>query len=389
MGGIFVERSEIKMLFALLGSALSGEKLSDELLNEYSPDCLPKLIKVATKHDLAHMLAVGLKNNDLLDNPDAEKTIFKAIYRYELIKHAYEKLCTAFEKAEIPYIPLKGSVMRQYYREPWMRTSCDIDVLVKEEDLDRAVEVLTTEHGYKYGSKGPHDVSLYADNGVHLELHYTLIEEDSVKNSSAVLKDVWETSSEREGYNFFHDMSDEMFYFYHISHMAKHFTVGGCGIRMFIDLWMLDRVDGYSQEARDALIRRGGLLKFADAIRALAHVWFDGAEHTELSENLEDFILRGGTYGIRENFVSVEQVKRGGRIGYMLARIFLPYDTIKFHYPILQKYRFLTPVMQVRIWFKLIFCGHLGRVVTEINYNNHVANKDEKNTRYLLDNMGL
>jgi hypothetical protein len=85
----------------------------------------------------------------------------------------------------------------------------------------------------------------------------------------------------------------------------------------------------------------------------------------------------------------VEQVKRGGRIKYLMARVFIPYDTIKFQYPILGKYRFLTPVMQVRRWFKLIFCGHLGRVVTEINYNNHVANKDEKNTRYLLDSMGL
>ena len=72
-----------------------------------------------------------------------------------------------------------------------------------------------------------------------------------------------------------------------------------------------------------------------------------------------------------------------------LARIFLPYDVIKFHYPILQKYRFLTPVMQVRRWCKLVFCGHLGRVVTEINYNNHIAEKDEKDTRYLLDSMDL
>ena len=377
------------MLFALLASALSGEKLTDELLNEYSPDRLPKLIKVATKHDLAHMLATGLKINGLLDNPEAEKTIFKAMYRFELIRHAYEQLCAALEKAKIPYIPLKGSVMRQYYREPWMRTSCDIDVLVKGEDLDRAVGVLTTEYEYTYDYKDSHDVSLYAKNGTHLELHYDLIEDGLVKNSKQVLEKVWETTILNDGYKCFFEMTDEMFYFYHISHMAKHFTVGGCGIRMFIDLWILDCIDGYSQEARDALLKRGGLLKFANAIRALAHVWFDGAEHTELSENLEDFVLRGGTYGTRENFVSVQQVKKGGKIKYTLARIFLPYDTIKFHYPILQKYRFLTPVMQVRRWCKLIFGGHLGRVVTEINYNNHVAEKDEKDTKYLLDSMEL
>lgn len=29
-------------------------------------------------------------------------------------------------------------------------------------------------------------------------------------------------------------MKEEMFYFYHIAHLAKHFEVGGCGIRQII-----------------------------------------------------------------------------------------------------------------------------------------------------------
>ena len=323
------------MLFALLASALSGEKLTDELLNEYSPDRLPKLIKVATKHDLAHMLATGLKINGLLDNPEAEKTIFKAMYRFELIRHAYEQLCAALEKAKIPYIPLKGSVMRQYYREPWMRTSCDIDVLVKEEDLDRAVEVLTTEYGYTYDNKDSHDVSLYAENGMHLELHYDLIEAEFAKNASEVLADVWDTARQRKGYKFLCEMPDEMFYFYHVSHMVKHFTVGGCGIRVFMDLWILDRIEGHSVDSRNSLLERGGLLKFVTSARELTHLCFEGGGYTALAQTLEDFVLRGGTYGTRENFVSVQQVKKGGKIKYTLARIFLPYDTIKFHYPIL------------------------------------------------------
>ena len=58
---------------------------------------------------------------------------------------------------------------------------------------------------------------------------------------------------------------------------------------------------------------------------------------------------------------------------YALSKIFIPYDTIKFHYPILQKYRFLTPIMEVRRWGKLIFCGHLKRTVKELKFNVNIS----------------
>ncbi|MBO4954226.1 MAG: nucleotidyltransferase family protein, partial [Clostridia bacterium] len=36
----------------------------------------------------------------------------------------------------IDFMPLKGAVIRQYYPEPWMRTSCDIDIHVKKDRLE-------------------------------------------------------------------------------------------------------------------------------------------------------------------------------------------------------------------------------------------------------------
>jgi hypothetical protein len=51
------------------------------------------------------------------------------------MKHEFERICLVLEKAKIPHIPLKGSVLRKLYKEPWLRTSCDIDILVQEETL--------------------------------------------------------------------------------------------------------------------------------------------------------------------------------------------------------------------------------------------------------------
>lgn len=62
---------------------------------------------------------------------------------------------------------------------------------------------------------------------------------------------------------------------------------------------------------------------------------------------------------------------------------------IKFHYPILQKHRWLTPIMEVRRWGKLIFCGHLKRTVKELKYNSTISEDAAAEAKTLLKNVGL
>ena len=170
----------------------------------------------------------------------------------------------------------------------------------------------------------------------------------------------------RDGYAFLHEMLDEYYYFYHIAHMAKHFENGGCGIRPFIDILILDNVQDADIEKRDKLLQQGNLLKFANVARKLSRIWFSNEPYDYISQQMEDYILRGGVYGNNENRITVQQQKKGGRIKYALSKIFIPYDVIKFHYPILQKHKWLTPFMEVRRWFKLIFCGHAKRTINEL-----------------------
>ena len=65
------------------------------------------------------------------------------------------------------------------------------------------------------------------------------------------------------------------------------------------------------------------------------------------------------------------------------------YDVIKFHYPVLQKHRWLTPIMEVRRWFKLIFCGHAKRTVRELKYNSNISRAEAENAQAFLKNIGL
>ena len=105
---------------------------------------------------------------------------------------------------------------------------------------------------------------------------------------------------------------------------------------------------------------------------------------------MEDYILRGGVYGNSENRITLQQQKKGGQVKYVLAKMFIPYDEIKFLYPILQKYRWLTPVMEVRRWFKFVFYRkETKRVARELAYNNRVTNSEAENMKTFLSEIGL
>lgn len=381
-----------KVMFVLLRSAVYGDLLSSEEISLYSPDILPKITLLAQKHDVIHLIVFALKKNGLFDegNKNLESKILLAVYRLEKLNYELTKLCAALEQAEIPFIPLKGSVLRQYYPEPWMRTSCDIDVLVHEEDLQRVVSYLSDNLGYRRESQNSHDISMFSQGGVHIEVHFDLVEDGKVNSATAVLKKIWNVAVKHDMCNCQYEIPDEMFYFYHIAHMAKHFVgTGGCGIRPFLDIWVLNHRIDFNREKREKLLSDGGLSVFAKQAELLSEVWFGNAEHTEITKQMERYILRGGVYGTTTNRVAVQQQKQGGKVKYALSKIFIPYDVIKFHYPILQKHRWLTPIMEVRRWGKLIFCGHLKRTVNELKYNSTISDDAAAEAKTLLKNVGL
>lgn len=381
----------IKIFFALLRSGVLGGELSDEEKGLFKEAYISDFLSLGKSHDIDHLIVLGLKNNSLLpgENKRLENLILKTAFRFEKLDYEYKKLCKALEEAKIPFMPLKGSALRRFYPEPWMRTSCDIDILVHPNDTDRAVSVLTEGLKYSYSGKGSHDISLFTTGGLNVELHYELVEDSISEKSASVLKNVWELSDTVSGSEFKYEMPDELFYFYHIAHMAKHFANGGCGIRPFIDIWVLNHRTDFDAEKRTHLLEEGGLLKFSTQATVLSEVWLGGAEYTSTAKNTESYILRGGVYGSAENRITVQQQKKGGRLKFALSRIFIPYETIKFYYPVLQKHRILTPLFEVVRWFKLLFCGGAKRSVNELKYNSSLSDEKANAARELLDELGI
>ena len=380
-----------ELLFALLRSAIDGKALSEKEKNEYSPECLPTLLKIAAGQDVAHLVAWALKQNGLLTEADmaVEKYVMQAVFRYEKIQYELDCVTSALEKAQIPFLPLKGSVIRKFYPEAWMRTSCDIDVLVHREDLDRAMACLMEELEYKEHRRATHDVAFFSPSGVHVELHFDLVEEGRANRAREVLRLVWEDASLCEKSEYRYEMSDAFFYFYHLAHMAKHFEDGGCGVRPFLDLWILDRIEGADIQKRDVLLKKAELSKFTAAARDLSRVWFEGEEAGSISLQMQAYLFHGGVYGSSENRVALHQGRNGGRFGYLLSRVFVPYSKLKRYYPILEKHRYLMPVMQVRRWFMLLKPNVAKIAKSEMTANNSVDRKQAEQMHRFLDDIGL
>lgn len=381
------------IMFSLIRKILSGETVGEDVKQALSDEMLEAVYNIANNQDLAHIAGQALSQLGLLTESEISKKFkevtMAAAYRYMQMDHAYVLLCNALEGARIPFIPLKGSVIRDLYPEPCMRISGDIDVLVHEKDLEQAVSVLTTEHGFQYVRLDNHDVALRAPNQMYIEIHYTLLEEIRFSQSQQVLNKVWEYAAPVEEGRYQMALADEMFYFYHILHMAKHFEDGGCGVRPFLDLWLLNHCKEYNKTAREELLTQGKLLTFAQSVEKLSEVWLSAAEREALTDHLERFILDGGVYGNLQNKVAVQQTKRGSKFKYVLSKLFIPYEVIKFHYPILIKHRCLTPLYEVRRWMKLIFTSNVKRSVHTLKTNAEVSAEEISSTADLLKALGL
>ena len=379
----------LSTLTAILRVGVFGESMPPDIGKKLTADNLKSLFLLAQKHDLAHIVGDVLEKNSLLaDCPEVRQLYLEqlnmATYRYKFMQYELEQLSKVLQEANIPYIPLKGSVIRGYYPLPWMRTSCDIDVLVKEEDLDRAVQCLVSSLNYRSDKKGNHDVSLYSKIGVHIELHYKL-------NSTSypwdkVLDEVWDYATPQEGCRY--RLKDEMFYYYHLSHMAGHFKAGGCGIRFFLDLCLLDTHLDIDKDSLTTLLDRGGLTTFNDGVVALAKCWFKEGESSKLVESMQDYLVNAGMYGDVKNYVAIEKSTKGGK-KHIFSRIWLPYEKLKYQYPILQKHKILTPIYQVRRWFNLLDKSTRERAVYELGHSVNMDNAQVDKVASLMRELGI
>lgn len=341
---------------------------------------LRELYSFARLHQLEHFVAYSRMNSG---DGRFERLFYNSAGFTMRQLAAVEDLKAALSRNDIPFIVLKGYVVRKLYREEWMRNSCDVDVLVREDDLARAGVALETL-GYQRGAGlSAHDVT-YTLGKIHLELHYLLMAEHLKREVTSVLGEVWECSRPAEGSELV--MPDELYYFYHIAHIWKHLENGGCGIRPLLDLWMLNHRCEFDRSAREELLARGGMLKLEREMLRLAEYWFSDGDGEGL-ETLERYVLSGGAYGKTTNSVALVKTRKGGRLKYFLGRVFAPYSLLVRYYPVLKKHPYLLPFFEVKRWFDAMRRDK-KKYMAEFRENVKTDEQTEK-IKEMLEQLGI
>ena len=380
----------IRIFIELIRTEICGTPLNPEIAEEITSEMLEKLYKVAKSQDLTHIVGVSLKKHRLLVDEKSIRKFMKPVHsvllRYELIHHEQTQIYKVFEKAKIVFVPLKGAVIRDFYPEPWMRTSCDIDILVRKEDLEKAKEHLVSELGYTVGRYKYHDVSLYTPAGVHLELHFHIREnEDKIDQQ---LAKVWDYVHPVEEGRYQYEMTPEYFMFHATAHMAYHFMNGGIGVRYFIDAWILENKFPYDRKVLNQMYKECEIYQFAESMK-LSRVWFDGENHNKITRRVQDYVISGGVFGTLETKVTVRKMQTKGKVKYLKRRIFIPYKEFCASYPKLERLPILYPYYTVKRWFK-IFNKHIAKsVAIELKLNRNIVQKDVDDMRKLFKDLKL
>ncbi|MCR5149686.1 MAG: nucleotidyltransferase family protein [Clostridiales bacterium] len=352
---------------------------SDECLNAFA---------AAKKHSVYQIVSYYMLNNINNLSEELKQSMEHALdyVNYRCVKRDFliDEIKRVFNENKLPFILLKGCVMKQYYPYEYLRTSGDIDILVHHDDIEKAKRVLVSVLKCKQGITDNHHTSFRSQLGYNIELHRRLYDKTYGNyKADSVLKQVWNyaDSVRKSGYEYV--LRDEMFYYYHLHHLMRHFERGNCKIIQLLDLWLLNHCGDFDRKKREALIIKGGMKVFAEAMISVSEKWFSGKEETDTAE-IESYILSG-----QESFILNQLQKGQTKTGYLLRRIFCPYYQMEYLYPRLKKYKILLPFCHIHRWFRLFNPAVRKKKKQEFNLILKGGESAYKSVSLILEKTGI
>ena len=360
-----------KYFLSLVKCALTGEK----------PESAPQgtdfnsIFALARNQSIVELIAYAIPKIEPPIAPEA-LSCFERLKRTGIAKEVnqdieLELLRNRLEGEGIDYILLKGSVLKHLYPTPDMRSMCDIDILIREGEVDRVDKVMESL-GYGEKKVSDHDIGYVKQPYVNIEMHSSLTQYDFGKKAYEYFKDIWSLARQR-GESHAYELTSEDFYLYHIDHMSKHYATGGCGVRPFCDIFVYLKANpSMDWDYINAGLDKIGLREFEAHARALALKWLDGGEGDEISEAMESFILSGGSFGTKE-ITELSLILRKGtknkrvsKFKLLWYKLFLPYRHMRVVYPSLKRVPFMLPFYWVHRMLRTIFFRR-GKIKSTLN----------------------
>ena len=267
-------------------------------------DVHTELVNQAVPHLVSNTLAA-------LDSAHQALYFKQAVHNishWKKIMSRQQDLVNLLHNSNIPFVILKGSASGYFYPEPMDRLMGDIDLLVKPEDFNRALELLLRSG--EYVSENFRHISLNI-HGIHVELHraYSMFN-DQIRND--MLDTLLFRAIDHARY-----VSIDQYHFpmlpslenglVLLSHISTHLE-NGLGLRQIVD-WMMyvhqELTDEFWHDQFEPIVKSLGLHTLAVTVTRMCQIylglpsdltWCTSAD-TQLCSNLLDYVFQQGNFG--------------------------------------------------------------------------------------------
>ncbi len=343
-------------------------KLLSSVLNGTEPVAMPDgmtledLYAFQDEQSVTNMAYVALKK---LGFSQTELQSFQDDYKLNILREARFELAgqqvfAALEKAKIKFLPLKGVILKNYYPNPALRTFTDIDLYIG--DQTEEVRNLMFSMGYELKSDEGNEHVYIKKPSLHFEMHTDLFPDDY--DFDGYFDDPFKHAKLKDGTNYSYEYYPSDFYIHTFAHLYKHFTYGGCGLRQFMDLYILTKKWQLDFEYIEKELRSINLDGFYETVNKLNGFLFDNEKPTEELLEIADYVFNSGTFGTHDHQMGLdyhkdsekkEQGLKGWKIKYFLHRWQMTVPQMKERYPILKKCILLLPFCHIHKFFRAVF----------------------------------
>lgn len=319
-----------------------------------------EIYRLASMHSLCEVTAymAGMLPKEKLGSERLcsvfRQTLGYAVIQSEKTEAAHRRINSFLNAAGEEHIFVKGIVLRELYPVKELRTSGDIDVIVRENALERIYNALKAEKDITIDNYKT-DVLIVSIDGMQVEIH------GNADVLSDYFDDIFSLCTKADGCLFELDAYNHLLYV--ICHIAKHLAYRGAGIKMLMDIDVLVRsIENFDEQVLLELAEKANTGKTCEALLSLCAYYFDTpvkpfidfGSQTELLEMFNEALLDGGVFGYKAStipmrYVNTDKEKMSffDKLGVLFKMAFPDRAYLKKCYPYYNKNSFLYPAARL------------------------------------------
>lgn len=322
-----------------------------------------EVLEISKRHDVENLVFVSV--DKLKAKPkgelyaDWQELYYMDKKRCMFQDMALDELIEAFTKEGIDCMPLKGSVIKNYYPEPDLRSMGDIDFLVAEQNRSRVRDIMHSL-GYRDDllDDGQVDGFISTKNKlVYIEIHYDFSAENHAYHDLFTID--WSKLLPTETEHLLQMSLDDL-YFFNIGHYAKNMHNKGMGLRAIVDEFVLWEL--FSDEQKQAMLDRFDkteLGEFHKNLIKINDIWFYGREDDGSLDNVQNYLMTRLTYGDEKTKITLQTLfdnQSSSNFKYVIAKLFPAPSTLYRRFAIKHKCFLILPFL----WLFRIFLQLFG-----------------------------